>query len=688
MACTSGYYHTITLSDDGAVHAFGNNVEGELGLGHNRNVSLPTPIPNLPKINMISCGGYFTVFVDYEGFIWSFGKNNSYQLGTGNKTNFNVPQKLLNIPPVLSVSCGSEHTLIITNYYDLWSFGRNDQGQLCHGDTEDRSLPQKTSFSYISKTSAGRKYSLFQNNNGALFACGRNVWGQCGYNPFGKGNSLQITPRIIPNLPSNIVQFVCGNFQSLFLDSEGNVYSVGFNQQSRNQNIIPNIPPIKTISCVDASCYLIDFGGNLWSFGLNGHGQLGHGDKTSIDVPKIINTLKGIQQISYGCCGSHFLAKNSQQQIFVAGCNSQGQLGTGDTQSVSIPKEINSKYFAIWGSNQRITNYWEGRNICLATIMKWEAVEMKKLENIQSRIKRVKLNLSNNNNNKIKQEFPQNSFESWNEVHDFLDEKSKQINSKLNEKQNIQPQNEKDIQTYEMELKDIEHQVQQLQSRKKEIEENLLPKAKQSLYLFEESFKQIEKNQKLLKEMCCDVSTFCKNENEMNTELSQLFKQKKFEEFDCFEISKCLWKMDLTKYQSLFELNQINGLAASAADDDRFWKQLGVEKRDCFYILFNFEMMRTPGYSKIFSPNYGHDCCVCSHNTPEKTIHLLKEYEIPIDEDVILKNNYCSSILTSKIFLKSLLGKDYFSKSGLQTVFKLNEWNKIHKDHLNDLINQ
>ena len=94
--------------------------------------------------------------------------------------------------------------------------------------------------------------------------------------------------------------------------------------------------------------------------------------------------------------------------------------------------------------------------------------------------------------------------------------------------------------------------------------------------------------------------------------------------------------------------------------------------------------MRTPGYSKIFSPDYEHDCCVCSHNTPE-TIHLLKEYDISIDKDVILKNNYCSSILTSKIFLKNLLSQDFFSKNGIQTFF---EWKKIHKDHLNDLRNQ
>ena len=59
--CASGDDHTITLSDDGTAHSFGNNTCGELGLGHDNNVLVPTPIPNLPKINMISCGGCFTV---------------------------------------------------------------------------------------------------------------------------------------------------------------------------------------------------------------------------------------------------------------------------------------------------------------------------------------------------------------------------------------------------------------------------------------------------------------------------------------------------------------------------------------------------------------------------------------------------------------------------------------------------
>ena len=357
MACSSGEEHTITLSDDGTAYSFGRNYLGELGLGHKENVSIPTPIPNLPKINMVSCGGYFAVCVDYEGFIWSFGANNCGQLGTRKKIYFNVPQKLITIPPVLSVACGFEHTLIITNDSNLWSCGRNNFGQLCHGDKERHLIPKKTLFSNISKISAGYYHSLFQNDKGEIFACGDNLNGECGSGHFCE---FQITPNLIPNAPSNIFHFVCGHHHNLFLDSEGNVFSVGDNEDGQlglgnntSQNVltkIPNIPPIKMISCGSASSYLIDFEGNVWSFGLNIAGQLGHVDKidTSINTPKKVNTLEDIQQISYGSCGSHFFAKNSQTQIFVAGNNNRGQLGTGDTQSLSIPTELNSQYSTIW----------------------------------------------------------------------------------------------------------------------------------------------------------------------------------------------------------------------------------------------------------------------------------------------------------------------------------------------------
>ena len=138
----------------------------------------------------------------------------------------------------------------------------------------------------------------------------------------------------------------------------------------------------------------------------------------------------------------------------------------------------------------------------------------------------------------------------------------------------------------------------------------------------------------------------------------------------------------MVRYQSLFELNQINGLAISLLSDDKAWAQLGVEQRDSYYISFYFKMMKAPGYFKIVADDNDFDCCVCSHNTPEKTIHLLQEYEIPIEDDIILKNNYCSPLLTSKSFIKDMLGEDYFSQKGIQIMRKLKEWRKIHKRHL------
>ena len=60
---------------------------------------------------------------------------------------------------------------------------------------------------------------------GNIYSCGRNDKGQLGLGHL----ENQITPTLIPDTPSNIVQLVCGYIHNLFLDSEGNVYSVGYN---------------------------------------------------------------------------------------------------------------------------------------------------------------------------------------------------------------------------------------------------------------------------------------------------------------------------------------------------------------------------------------------------------------------------------------------------------------------------
>ena len=85
--------------------------------------------------------------------------------------------------------------------------------------------------------------------------------------------------------------------------------------------------------CVGYSCFLLDFEGNVWSFGNNLQGQLGHGYFNDKFVPTKIECLLDIQQISKGSCGSYFLAK-SHNKMFISG--SKDLLGTEKTRNSSL----------------------------------------------------------------------------------------------------------------------------------------------------------------------------------------------------------------------------------------------------------------------------------------------------------------------------------------------------------------
>ena len=689
MYCSTGEVHTVTISDDGTLFAFGSNGNGQLGLGSKCNdVLVPRCIPHLPKIKVVSCGSFYTVCVDYEGSMWSFGSNENGQLGTGNKISHKLPQKIGDLPPIHSVSCGRAHTLMLTNSKDLWSCGNNDYGQLCTLSVRNQSKPQKTRFSCISIISTGDNYSIFRNNKGEIFVCGQNDKGQLG---LGSRSTHQIKPLL---LRKAFVQICSGKNHSLYLDSNGNVFSVGHNANGQlgNGNTtnqyslgkISRIPPIQMISCAGNSSYLLDFDGNLWSFGANSGGQLGQGDRNTYYYPKTIPFIKNIKQISYGSSSNHVLVKDSESNIYIMGSNNYGQLG--GTEEFYIAPQILHVNNAIWCQKNHSTELINERDslpsMCSEFTMKWKDEEIEKIKNLQLKIHDVKLTV-NSSNNKIKQEFPKNSFETWNEVKEFINEKCQQINSKLNQKQEKQIKMNKTISVLEEELNDIENTIQQLQTKKEQILENLKTK-KHDQETFETNFQKIKYTKQMLDEMCSNVAIFCENENEMNRDIEQLFIQKKFENFDCNDISKLLWKMDLVKYQQVFEDNQINGeLALIMTNDWTPWKEIVPEKRDYFYILFNFEMMKTSGYKKTLSRDYSSDCSVCSHNTPEKTIYLLKEYDIPIDDDLILKNNYVAPVLFP--LLNDILGNDFLSPTGRKIITEVNKWEKLHKEHLKDL---
>ena len=260
--CASGSRHTICVSDDGIVYAFGCNESGQLGLEQScvhRRTAIPTQNPHLQKITQVSCGLDFTVCIDEEGSIWSFGDNDYGQLGLGNYIEFHrIPQKVENIPPVQSISCGYMHLLILCTDSNLWSVGNNTLGQLCLGETSSKSKPHQSPYSNISKISAGCEFSMFQNMDGEIYGCGDNEFGQLGFT----NKRFQFDVILIPNHPLDILELCCGSYHSLLLDSLGIVYAAGMikygslghghndpKKKFKQWEKIPNIPPIQKISC-------------------------------------------------------------------------------------------------------------------------------------------------------------------------------------------------------------------------------------------------------------------------------------------------------------------------------------------------------------------------------------------------------------------------------------------------------
>ena len=352
--CAIGESHSITVSNEGIAYSFGYNRNGELGY-EMVNVLKPTVIPNLPKIEMVSCGGYFTALVDYEGFMWTFGDNSFGQLGTGNTAGCSkVPQKITNIPPVRSISCGGYHTLLITNDDILWSMGRNDTGQLFLKHSNSISKPCQTSYANVARICAGGYHSFFQTNDLEIFGCGNNQFGQLGCTEVKKFEVYRIAVQ-------DIIQISCGYYNSLFLNRDGDVFGAGSNRYGTRGlgdmadpldsiTRIPKIPPMQEISCTGHFCYLLDFDGNVWSFGRNVIGQLGHGDTNTRNVPTKIKSTKNIKHITSNSCGNHFFLKDNENKIFTVGENSLGQLGTNGvpTRSATLIELSNDE---IWGDD-------------------------------------------------------------------------------------------------------------------------------------------------------------------------------------------------------------------------------------------------------------------------------------------------------------------------------------------------
>jgi alpha-tubulin suppressor-like RCC1 family protein len=195
-AIATGNAHTVTLTSDGKVFAWGANGEGQLGDGTTINRTTPVAV-NMSRallgktVTAIAAGADYTVALTSDGKVFAWGANWAGQLGDGTTINRTTPVAVdmsgALLGKTVTAIAAAVHTVALTSDGKVFAWGLNDYGQLGNGTTASYSttpVAVDMSGALLGKTvtaiAAGARHTVALTSDGKVFAWGANWAGQLG----------------------------------------------------------------------------------------------------------------------------------------------------------------------------------------------------------------------------------------------------------------------------------------------------------------------------------------------------------------------------------------------------------------------------------------------------------------------------------------------------------------------------
>ncbi|CAL7935973.1 unnamed protein product [Xylocopa violacea] len=287
-------------------------------------------------------------------FCWGSTIHGELGLGGIEDENILVPRELdfSKASEIQQIACGGNYTVVITQDGKIYSCGNNDYGQLGYekGSKRLQLIPGLDAFVF-KRAACGAFHTLVVNEWGQLFSWGSNIYGQLGLN---SKNVMECSPHMIKTLGTSVVvQIACGIEHALALTNNGELYSWGSNIEGQlglgkdaSYEIKPQLIsalvgiPIAFIACGGYHSIAISKSGAVFGWGKNTFGQLGLNDTQSRRTPCLLQTLQNAK-VCYAACGEEFSAfLTLDGGVFTCGAGMYGQLGHGSNTNEILPRQV------------------------------------------------------------------------------------------------------------------------------------------------------------------------------------------------------------------------------------------------------------------------------------------------------------------------------------------------------------
>ncbi|XP_070764017.1 secretion-regulating guanine nucleotide exchange factor [Enoplosus armatus] len=342
-ALSGGGGHSVVITEKGEVFVCGQNHRGQLGLGHNADIStLQLCLSLSQRVTKVACGWDFTLLLTDCGRVLACGSNAFGQLGVRQAVTHSAEPLVVESlkEPVVSIAAGLRHSLAVSDsgYVYQWGkglFSRAKRALSPHpvpshlGSTVPSLVPgldQKTS----RMVTAGLAHCVCLTGDGDLF-----LWGSNKHFQLTTREHFLSSPSLVKRslLGGDKVIHVWSGWTHIVAQTEtGRVFTWGrgdYGQLGREASTSQNperqsagpsaeggdqeafLPgEVKVLhGATQIACgsehNLAIVGGSLLSWGWNEHGMCGDGSQTDVFEPRLVS---GLRPLLIGCGAGHSMA--------------------------------------------------------------------------------------------------------------------------------------------------------------------------------------------------------------------------------------------------------------------------------------------------------------------------------------------------------------------------------------------